>query len=124
MGCFLSKCTRKDHRVIIIGLDNSGKTTLLYRLKLNQVVNTISTIGFNVETLEYPQHELIVWDLGGTNKLRKRWPLYFPGTELVIFVVDSSDHTRIEEAKHELWKLFTHENLTQAKFLKIGRAHV
>jgi GTPase SAR1 family protein len=52
-------------RTLLLGLDSSGKTTLLYRLKMNEIVNTIPTIGFNVETIAHNNVDLVMWDVGG-----------------------------------------------------------
>ena len=75
----------------MLGLDNSGKTSILYRLKLGQPKRTVPTIGFNVETLEYKNIAFTVWDVGGQEKLRALWRHYFASTQALIFVVDSSD---------------------------------
>ncbi|KAM9993074.1 hypothetical protein ACTFIY_010492 [Dictyostelium cf. discoideum] len=57
----------------MIGLDGAGKSTLLYKLKLGDIVSTIPTIGFNVETIEYKNLSMTVWDVGGQNKIRALW---------------------------------------------------
>ena len=64
-------------RILMIGLDNAGKTTVLYKLKLGEVVTTIPTIGFNVETVEYKNVSFTVWDVGGQTKIRPLWQYYF-----------------------------------------------
>ena len=84
----------------MIGLDNAGKTTVLYKLKLGEVVTTIPTIGFNVETVEYKNISFTVWDVGGQTKIRALWAHYFQDTQGIIYVVDSNDPARIEES----WK--------------------
>ena len=89
-------------RILMIGLDNAGKTTVLYKLKLGEVVTTIPTIGFNVETVEYKNISFTVWDVGGQEKIRALWQHYFQDTQGVIYVVDSNDPQRLEEAKEEL----------------------
>ena len=86
-----------DARVLMLGLDNSGKTTVLYRLKLDEVVLTIPTIGFNVEAVDYKGRGLLIWDVGGQPKIRLLWSHYFEETNVVIYVVDSNDKERIEE---------------------------
>lgn len=63
----------RDLRILMIGLDNAGKTTLLYKMRLGEVQNTIPTIGFNVETVEYKNLTLTVWDIGGQEKIRQLW---------------------------------------------------
>ena len=89
-------------RILMIGLDNAGKTTVLYKLKLGEVVTTIPTIGFNVETVEYKNISFTVWDVGGQQKIRALWNYYFQDTQGVIYVVDSNDPQRLEETKEEL----------------------
>ena len=64
----------------MLGLDAAGKTTILYKMKLNETVNTIPTIGFNVETLQYKNLEFNCWDIGGQHKLRSLWQHYFENT--------------------------------------------
>ena len=68
-------------RVCMVGLDGAGKTTILYKLKLGEVVHTIPTIGFNVETLEYKNIKFTVWDVGGQHKLRPLWKHYYLNTQ-------------------------------------------
>ena len=61
---------KKEMRILMVGLDAAGKTTILYKLKLGEVVTTIPTIGFNVETVEYKNISFTVWDVGGQDKVR------------------------------------------------------
>jgi ADP-ribosylation factor-like protein 1 len=63
----------KDVRILILGLDGAGKTTILYRLQIGEVVTTIPTIGFNVETVTYKNIKFQVWDLGGQTSIRPYW---------------------------------------------------
>lgn len=83
---FLSK---QNVRILMVGLDGAGKTTILYKLKIGEVISTIPTIGFNVETVEYKNICFTVWDIGGQKKIRNLWNHYYPNTSAVIFVVDS-----------------------------------
>ena len=85
----------KDYRIILLGLDGAGKTTILYRLKLGEVVHTIPTIGFNVETIACKNINLVAWDIGGQDRIRPLWRHYFVGSKAIIFVIDSSDIDRI-----------------------------
>lgn len=80
-------------------------TAILYKLKLNQDVTTIPTVGFNVETVNYKNVKFNVWDVGGQDKIRPLWRHYFSGTQGLIFVIDSSDRERIEEARAELHRI-------------------
>lgn len=79
MGLGLSKALflrlfgKKDVRILMVGLDAAGKTTILYKLKLGEIVTTIPTIGFNVETVEYKNISFTVWDVGGQDKIRPLW---------------------------------------------------
>ena len=75
----------------MVGLDGSGKTSVLYQLKLDEMVTTISTIGFNVETIEHKRSNFNVWDLGGHEKIRALWRNYLGGLSAIIYVVDSND---------------------------------
>jgi hypothetical protein len=74
----------KEMRLLMLGLDAAGKTTILYKLKLNQDVTTIPTVGFNVETVTYKNVKFNVWDVGGQDKIRPLWRHYFSGM-LVLF---------------------------------------
>ena len=106
MGMMFSKVFagligKKDVRILMVGLDAAGKTTILYKLKLGEIVTTIPTIGFNVETVEYKNISFTVWDVGGQDKIRPLWRHYFQNPQGLIFVVDSNDRERIQEAKEE-----------------------
>jgi ADP-ribosylation factor protein 4 len=96
---------KKNMRILMVGLDAAGKTTILYKLKLGEIVTTIPTIGFNVETVEYKNINFTVWDVGGQDKIRPLWRHYFLNTQGLIFVVDSNDRERVQEAREELNKM-------------------
>ncbi|XP_043564059.1 ADP-ribosylation factor 4 [Chiloscyllium plagiosum] len=108
---------RKQVRILMVGLDAAGKTTILYKLKLGEVVTTIPTIGFNVETVEYKNVCFTVWDVGGQDKIRPLWRHYFQNTQGLIFVVDSNDRERIQEASEELNKMLLEDELKGAVIL-------
>jgi small GTP-binding protein len=99
---FKSLFGKKEMRILMVGLDAAGKTTILYKLKLGEIVTTIPTIGFNVETVEYKNISFTVWDVGGQDKIRPLWRHYFQNTQGLIFVVDSNDRERVNEAREEL----------------------
>merc|ERR1712014_221302 len=101
-------------RILMVGLDAAGKTTILYKLKLGEVVTTVPTIGFNVESVKYKNISFTVWDMGGQDKIRNLWRVYLKGSAGIIFVVDSTDKMRITEARHELTKLLEEEDLKGA----------
>lgn len=106
-----------EMRVVTLGLDSSGKTSILFKLKQNEFVQTIPTIGFNVETLEYKNIKFTVWDVGGQHKLRPLWKHYYLNTQAVIFVIDSSNRERLSEAQDELVKLLSEKELKDACLL-------
>jgi ADP-ribosylation factor-like protein 1 len=122
MGLSLSRLysllwTKKETRILILGLDNAGKTTLLYRLKIGEVVSTIPTIGFNVESVTYGPLTFTVWDLGGQTSIRPYWRCYYAHTAAVVFVVDSTDLERLEVAAEELRSMLAEEELRDAALL-------
>ncbi|XP_064639751.1 uncharacterized protein LOC135495194 [Lineus longissimus] len=123
MGSFGSKIlkrlggAKKEMRTLMVGLDAAGKTTILYKLKLGEIVTTIPTIGFNVETVKYKNLSFTVWDVGGQDKIRPLWRHYYPGTLALIFVVDTSDHERIEESRQELHNILQEDDLRDAVVL-------
>ncbi|XP_020773849.1 ADP-ribosylation factor-like protein 4D [Boleophthalmus pectinirostris] len=96
--------------IVVIGLDSAGKTSLLYRLKLKEFVKTIPTKGFNTEKIKVAMGasraiNFQVWDVGGQDKLRPLWKSYTRRTDGIVFVVDSTEMERMEEARVELHKI-------------------
>ncbi|XBI19855.1 ADP-ribosylation factor 2 [Aegilops tauschii subsp. strangulata] len=108
---------KKEMRILMVGLDAAGKTTILYKLKLGEIVTTIPTIGFNVETVEYKNISFTVWDVGGQDKIRPLWRHYFQNTQGLIFVVDSNDRERVVEARDELHRMLNEDELRDAVLL-------
>ena len=108
---------KQEMRILMVGLDAAGKTTILYKLKLGEVVTTIPTIGFNVETVEYKNLSFTVWDVGGQDKIRPLWRHYYQGTNGLIYVVDSNDRDRIEDAREELTKMLNEDEMRDAVLL-------
>jgi len=108
---------KREMRILMVGLDAAGKTTILYKLKLGEIVTTIPTIGFNVETVEYKNISFTVWDVGGQDKIRPLWRHYFTNTQGLIFVIDSNDRERIGEAREELNRMLNEDELRDAVLL-------
>eukprot|EP00727_Mastigamoeba_balamuthi_P012885 m51a1_g8219 putative adp-ribosylation factor-like protein 5b-like (183) ;mRNA; f:97959-98917 len=106
-----------EFKVVVVGLTNAGKTTIVYRLLLNDVVATTPTVGSNVEELVYKNLRFLMWDLGGSEMLRDSWSTYYTNTHAVIFVVDSSDRERLNTVREELHKILSHDLLKQAVVL-------
>lgn len=107
----------KSAYILILGLDASGKTTLLNRLKTNEGCVTIPTIGFNTETIKYGRLTFTLFDIGGQATFRKMWHHYFENCNAVVFVVDSNDTDRLGLAKKEAWNLLNHPSLASIPFL-------
>ena len=103
--------------MVLVGLDNAGKTTILYKILLNEVVATTPTIGSNVEEIVYKNVHFLMWDLGGQQNLRSTWSTYYVNTKAVIMVIDSTDVDRLHVGAGELQKMLQHDNLRQAALL-------
>ena len=118
---------QQEQRVLIVGLDAAGKTTILYKLKLGEVVTTIPTIGFNVETVEYKNISFTCWDVGGRGGVRPLWRHYYQNTTGLIFVVDSNDKERMSDergfdnsAKEELFRMLSEDELKDVALLVLA----
>ncbi|XP_015430555.1 PREDICTED: E3 ubiquitin-protein ligase TRIM23-like [Dufourea novaeangliae] len=110
--------TKIDMRVVILGLDGAGKTSILTAMRgITLTSPPIPTIGFNVESLEYKNLVFTLWDVGGQQKFRPLWKHYYHNTQAVIFVVDASNRSRFEEAQNELSKIINERKLKDALFL-------
>ena len=108
--------------LLMVGLDGSGKTTVLYKLKLGETPCTVPTIGFNgtehsVEVITRGKLTMTVWDMGGQDKIRKLWSHYFNNIDAVIFVIDSTDRERLPTCKSELSLLLSDPLLCSAPFV-------
>ena len=101
----------KEVRLLILGLDNAGKTTVLYQMQFGESKVTVPTLGFNVETVKYQNLTFQMWDLGGQSELRPYWRCYFPKTNAIVFVIDSIDKDRLDVVKQELFLLIKEEDL-------------
>jgi len=112
LSCIFDSLRNDPARILLLGLDSAGKTTILYKMHLDQVLPTLPTIGFNVETLEPVEGlRLHVWDIGGQDKLRGIWKFYIKNCEGLFYVVDSSDRERIDLAKIELFNLLEFQDM-------------
>ncbi|KAJ8314325.1 hypothetical protein KUTeg_008886 [Tegillarca granosa] len=78
-----------------------GGTSILYRIKLHEVIAPVPTHEFNVESKHHHHSKLTMWDVGGGKKLRHLWNYYYPGIQVVFYVVDAHNKNRLEEAKEE-----------------------
>ena len=106
MGSGFGKFDSPVH-VVMLGLDSAGKSTVLYRLKFDQYVNTVPTVGFNCEKVKGTIGKakgvsFMIWDVGGQDKVRPLWKSYTRNTDGIVFVVDSVDAERMEEAQSRI----------------------
>ncbi|BFZ58582.1 ADP-ribosylation factor protein 1 [Savitreella phatthalungensis] len=95
---------RDEYNVLILGLDNAGKTTFLEKLKAlrglahEEVSKIVPTVGQNVGRFAVGGARYNFWDLGGQEALRSLWTRYLEDTHLICFVVDAADPERLGEA--------------------------
>jgi small GTP-binding protein len=108
---------KRKVRAHLLGLDAAGKTTILYQLKLGEVVSTIPTVGFNVETIEYKNISLNIWDVGGSESIRTQWKKHLENVEVIIYVVESHENDRLIESRDTLKELLKEEALRDSLLL-------
>lgn len=104
-------------RLLILGLDNAGKTTVVKKVNGEDIDKISPTLGFNIKTLYYNDYELNVWDVGGQVTIRSYWRNYFEATDGLIWVIDSTDKMRMNDCKKELHSLLKQEKLCGATLL-------
>ncbi|XP_075297783.1 ADP-ribosylation factor-like protein 3 isoform X1 [Opisthocomus hoazin] len=107
----------QELRIVLLGLDNAGKTTLLKRLASEEVSSITPTQGFNIKSVHSHGFKLNVWDIGGQRSIRPYWRKYLGSTDLLIYVIDSADQKRFEETGQELAELTEEESLTGVPLL-------
>jgi len=111
---------RKDNdefRILMLGLDNSGKTTALKQLAGEDVTTITPTQGFNIKSVVQHNFKLNVWDIGGQKHIRPYWKNYYEGTDAIVYMVDSADRMRVDEAAEELEQLFEEPMLSTVPVL-------
>mmetsp|Transcript_23922 Transcript_23922/g.60936 ORF Transcript_23922/g.60936 Transcript_23922/m.60936 type:complete len:187 (-) Transcript_23922:304-864(-) len=111
------KRKEKEMRILMVGLDNAGKTTIVKRLNGEDITTISPTLGFNIKTMSFRGYKLNIWDVGGQKTLRPYWRNYFEKTDGLIWVVDSADLARLEDCKQELQALLQEERLVGATLL-------
>ncbi|BGP38958.1 ADP-ribosylation factor-like protein 2 [Rhodotorula kratochvilovae] len=112
-----ARLKERQVRVLMLGLDNAGKTTICKAILGEDVDEVSPTLGFNIRTIIHQGYNLNVWDIGGQTSLRPYWRNYFEQTDAVVWVVDSSDRARMEDCKRELHELLMEERLMGASLL-------
>lgn len=111
------KKNENEARIVVLGLDNSGKTTILKRLSDEDISTIMPTQGFNVKSLVHNGLTLNVWDIGGQKSIRPYWRNYFDHTDALVYVIDSTDQKRMEETGIELDQLVSEEKLENVPIL-------
>uniref|UniRef100_A0A7S0S4J2 ADP-ribosylation factor-like protein 6 n=1 Tax=Chlamydomonas leiostraca TaxID=1034604 RepID=A0A7S0S4J2_9CHLO len=109
----------KKVNVVVVGLDNSGKTTIIERLKPKdrQAVEVAPTVGFTVDEFSKGALKFTVFDMSGAGRYRTLWEQYYREAESIIFVVDSADRIRLVVAKDEMDNMLKHPNLRKVPVL-------
>eukprot|EP00192_Tetraselmis_astigmatica_P015541 CAMPEP_0117666230 /NCGR_PEP_ID=MMETSP0804-20121206/10257_1 /TAXON_ID=1074897 /ORGANISM="Tetraselmis astigmatica, Strain CCMP880" /LENGTH=173 /DNA_ID=CAMNT_0005473745 /DNA_START=129 /DNA_END=649 /DNA_ORIENTATION=+ len=111
------KKKEKEMRILMVGLDNAGKTTIVKRMNGEDITTISPTLGFNIKTMQYKNYRLNVWDVGGQKTLRSYWRNYYEQTDGMVWVVDSGDVRRLQDCKQELHNLLREEKLAGATLL-------
>ena len=112
------KRREKELRLLMLGLDNAGKTTILMRFTEEPIEGIPPTVGFNIKTIpSYGNFKLNIWDVGGQRSIRTFWRNYFEQTDGLIWVVDSADISRLDDCRKELFALLKEERLAGASLL-------
>ena len=107
----------KEVRLLVLGLDNAGKTTMLKKFKGEDIETISPTLGFDIQTFDFRGYKLNVWDVGGQKTIRSYWRNYFEQTDGIVWVVDSADKRRLQQCKDELSKIMGQEKLAGASLL-------
>nr|QXF29045.1 Arl3a [Gefionella okellyi] len=111
------KRSEREVRILMLGLDNAGKTTILKQLSNEDITHIMPTQGFNIKSLLHEGLKLNVWDIGGQKAIRPYWRNYFEHTDALIYVIDSADRRRLDETAAELQLLFDEDKLSGVPLL-------
>merc|ERR1711965_920556 len=111
------KRSETEVRILMLGLDNSGKTSILKRLSDEDITHIMPTQGFNIKSLMHEGFKLNVWDIGGQKSIRPYWRNYFDQTDALVYVIDSADRRRMEETGVELGQLLEEDKLADIPVL-------
>jgi len=112
-----------NKHILILGLDNAGKTTLLYQMTHNKTFLTLPTINPNIIKMNYKSKNFVFYDVGGNAILRHLWSNYYNGKNIIIFVIDASDHNRLLEAKLLFQSILLDDKLKEIPILIYSNKH-
>merc|ERR1712029_374725 len=107
----LKSSPERELRILLLGLDNAGKTTILKSLASEDISTITPTQGFNIKSVQSEGFKLNVWDIGGQRKIRPYWRNYFENTDVLIYVIDSGDRKRFDETGQELSEILCEDKL-------------
>ena len=125
MGFIYSKeqlTFQKRPHILMLGLDNTGKTTLFNRINASQkeMISEGPTMGYNVQPVRFRKLSCRLWDVGGRSQIRNLWKHYYQGTDALIYVVDSTDTDRIADAGEEIKRVLSHQEMRGVPVLVIA----
>uniref|UniRef100_UPI0037E7B825 ADP-ribosylation factor-related protein 1 n=1 Tax=Semicossyphus pulcher TaxID=241346 RepID=UPI0037E7B825 len=127
-GLYKYMFQKDEYCVLILGLDNAGKTTFLEQTKTKFSKNykgmnlskITTTVGLNIGTIDVGKARLMFWDLGGQEELQSLWDKYYAESHGVIYVIDSTDEERLSESKEAFEKMISSEVLEGVPLLVLA----
>ena len=110
----------KNLKILLVGLDNTGKTTILHQLNIGKIITIMPTIGFVIEELNYKGLSFTSWNLCGADRIRELWKKYYKNINVLMFVIDSNDKERFDDSVDELEFMLKQEELKNCAILIIA----
>ncbi|CAG8697382.1 12209_t:CDS:2, partial [Gigaspora rosea] len=112
---------KTELELTLVGLQNSGKTTLVNVIASGQFSeDMIPTVGFNMRKVTKGSVTMKLWDIGGQPRFRSMWERYCRGVNAIVFVIDSADHEKLDAARTELRNLLEKPQLANIPVLVLG----